>query len=123
MKNILLVDDHSIIRQGLRNLIELEEGLQVTGEAASGIEALKLIRLNKYDIVVLDISMPFKNGVDTLNELKLRPSLTSQISRVLLVNTQQDKSVVSLDLVNSLYLIIQDFLYPYISTNISNNKQ
>ena len=70
MKNILLVDDHSIIRQGLRNLIELEEGLQVTGEAASGIEALKLIRLNKYDIVVLDISMPFKNGVDTLNELK-----------------------------------------------------
>ena len=64
MKNILLVDDHSIVRQGLKNLIELEEGLQVTGEAASGIEAIQLIRANSYDVVVLDLSMPDKNGVD-----------------------------------------------------------
>lgn len=70
MKNILLVDDHSIVRQGLKNLIELEEGLQVTGEAASGIEAIQLIRANSYDVVVLDLSMPDKNGVDTLHDLK-----------------------------------------------------
>jgi DNA-binding NarL/FixJ family response regulator len=70
MKNILLVDDHSIVRQGLRNLIELEADLQVTGEAASGVEALKMVRGNSYDIVVLDISMPDKNGVDTLHDLK-----------------------------------------------------
>lgn len=70
MKNILLVDDHSIVRQGLRNLIELEADLQVTGEASSGVEALKLVRGNRYDIVVLDISMPDKNGVDTLHDLK-----------------------------------------------------
>ncbi|MES2180510.1 MAG: response regulator transcription factor [Pseudomonadota bacterium] len=70
MKNILLVDDHSIVRQGLRNLIELEADLEVTGEASSGIEALKLVRSNSYDIVVLDISMPDKNGVDTLYDLK-----------------------------------------------------
>lgn len=70
MKNILLVDDHSIVRQGLKNLIELESDLQVTGEASSGIEALKLVRGNSYDIVVLDISMPDKNGVDTLHDLK-----------------------------------------------------
>ena len=50
MKNILLVDDHSIVRQGLKNLIELESDLQVTGEASSGIEALKLVRGNSYDI-------------------------------------------------------------------------
>jgi len=70
MKRILLVDDHSIVRQGLRNLIELEQDLQVTGEAASGIEAIKLIRQNEYDVVVMDISMPDKNGVDTLHDLK-----------------------------------------------------
>lgn len=70
MKNILLVDDHSIVRQGLKNLISLEKDLQVTGEAASGLEALKMVRANQYDAIVLDISMPDKNGVDTLHDLR-----------------------------------------------------
>jgi two-component system, NarL family, invasion response regulator UvrY len=70
MKNVLLVDDHHIVRQGLKNLIMLEADLVVTGEAGSGIEALNLVRSNHYDIVVLDISMPNKNGVDTLHDLK-----------------------------------------------------
>ena len=70
MKRILLVDDHSIVRQGLRNLIELENDLEVAGEAASGVEAIQLIRNNSYDVVVMDISMPDKNGVDTLHDLK-----------------------------------------------------
>lgn len=70
MKKILLVDDHKIVRQGLRNLIEMESDLLVADEAASGVEALQLIRKNTYDIVVLDISMPDKNGVDTLHDLK-----------------------------------------------------
>ena len=76
MKNILLVDDHGIVRQGLKSLIELEADLKVTGEAASGLEALNLVRNNEYDIMVLDISMPGKNGVDTLHDLKhVSPSL------------------------------------------------
>ncbi len=70
MKNVLLVDDHSIVRQGLKNLIALEADLTVTGEAGSGLEAINLVRNNTYDIVVLDISMPDKNGVDTLHDLK-----------------------------------------------------
>lgn len=70
MKNILLVDDHSIVRQGLKNLISLENDLQVTGEAASGAEALNMVRTNHYDAIVLDISMPNKNGVDTLHDLR-----------------------------------------------------
>jgi DNA-binding NarL/FixJ family response regulator len=76
MKKILLVDDHRIVRDGLRNLIELESDLQVSGEASSGAEALQLIRENKFDAMVLDISMPDKNGVDTLNELaQISPNL------------------------------------------------
>jgi two-component system, NarL family, invasion response regulator UvrY len=70
MKKILLVDDHEIVRQGLRNLIELERDLEVADEASSGVEALNLIRQNNYDVLVLDISMPDKNGVDTLHDLK-----------------------------------------------------
>ena len=70
MKRILLVDDHSIVRDGLRNLIEMESDLKVVGEACSGAEAIQLVRSNEYDAMVLDISMPDKNGVDTLHELK-----------------------------------------------------
>jgi len=69
-KRILLVDDHNIVRTGLRNLIELEKDLEVAGEASNGVEALKLVRANSYDIIVMDISMPDKNGVDTLHDLK-----------------------------------------------------
>jgi two-component system, NarL family, invasion response regulator UvrY len=76
MKKILLVDDHNIVRQGLRNLIAFEPDLEVAGEAASGVEALKLVRSNDYDVVVLDISMPDKNGVDTLHDLRhISPNL------------------------------------------------
>ncbi len=70
MKQILLVDDHSIVRDGLRNLIALEKDLEVTGEACSGAEAIRMVREQRFDAMVLDISMPDKNGVDTLHELK-----------------------------------------------------
>ncbi len=77
MKKILLVDDHKIVREGLKNLIEIETGLVVADEASSGTEALQLIRQNEYDVVVLDISMPDKNGVDTLHDLKhIAPDLS-----------------------------------------------
>lgn len=70
MKHILLVDDHSIVRDGLRNLIALEKDIEVTGEASSGAEAIRMVREHRFDAMVLDISMPDKNGVDTLHELK-----------------------------------------------------
>ncbi len=70
MKKILLVDDHKIVRDGLKNLINLESDIEVAGEASSGVEALTLIRQFDYDVVVLDISMPDKNGIDTLHDLK-----------------------------------------------------
>jgi DNA-binding NarL/FixJ family response regulator len=70
MKKILLVDDHKIVRDGLKNLINLEKDMEVADEAASGVDAINLIRKNHYDVMVLDISMPNKNGVDTLHDLK-----------------------------------------------------
>lgn len=70
MKKILLVDDHAIIRQGLRNMIDLERDIEVTAEAGSGQEAIDLIRQQSFDVVVMDIAMPDKNGVDTIRDLK-----------------------------------------------------
>lgn len=70
MKKILLVDDHAIIRQGLRNMIDLERDIEVAAEAGSGQEAIDLIRQQSFDVVVMDIAMPDKNGVDTIRDLK-----------------------------------------------------
>ncbi|MBI3902045.1 MAG: response regulator transcription factor [Nitrosomonadales bacterium] len=69
MIRILIVDDHAIIRQGLRRILDDAKGMRVAGEAANGAEALKKIRTEKWDVVLLDISMPEKNGIDTLKQI------------------------------------------------------
>jgi two-component system invasion response regulator UvrY len=69
MIRVLIVDDHAIVRQGLRRILEEAKGMQVVGEAANGIDALKMLRTAKWDVILLDISMPGKNGVDTLKQI------------------------------------------------------
>lgn len=69
MIRILIVDDHAIVRQGLRRILEETNEMSVGGEAANGIEALKMMRTAEWDIVLLDISMPEKNGIDTLKQI------------------------------------------------------
>jgi DNA-binding NarL/FixJ family response regulator len=63
---VLIVDDHAIVRQGLRRILEEVKGIRVGGECENGVEALKMMRGEKWDVVLLDISMPEKNGIDTL---------------------------------------------------------
>lgn len=72
MTRVLIVDDHAIVRQGLRRILEDAKGLKVGGEAANGVEALKMMRAEKWDVVLLDISMPEKNGIDTLKQIMER---------------------------------------------------
>ncbi len=69
MIRVLIVDDHSIVRQGLRRILDEARGIEVAGEAANGVEALKKLRAGKMDVVLLDISMPEKNGFDTLKQI------------------------------------------------------
>ena len=72
---ILLVDDHPIIRQGLRHLLEAEPEFRVVGEAGDGIEALQLIRKLKPNILVIDMMMPGLNGLEVLRQIqKISPS-------------------------------------------------
>jgi len=69
MIRVLIVDDHAIVRQGLRRILEEARGIDVVAEAANGVEALKKLRKEKLDVVLLDISMPEKNGMDTLKQI------------------------------------------------------
>ena len=72
MIRVLIVDDHAIVRQGLRRILDEANGMMAGGEAANGVEALKMMRTEKWDIVLLDISMPEKNGIDTLKQIMER---------------------------------------------------
>lgn len=66
---VLIVDDHAIVRKGLRRILEESQDMRVGGEASNGIEALKMMRTEKWDVILLDISMPEKNGIDTLKQI------------------------------------------------------
>ena len=67
--NIFIVDDHSMIREGLKQLLELENDIQVIGEAGNGEECLKLLETIKPDVILLDINMPIMNGLKMLEVL------------------------------------------------------
>ncbi len=67
---ILIADDHSLVRQGLKQIVELEPDIKVIGLAADGEEAILKTQQLKPDIVLLDISMPKLNGIQTLRRLK-----------------------------------------------------
>lgn len=67
---LLLVDDHLILRQGIRKLLEDHEGLEVVGEASDGREALTLVEELKPDLAILDIAMPRLNGLETSRQIR-----------------------------------------------------
>jgi len=68
--SIVIADDHPVFRQGLRQIIEMEPGLKVVGEARDGAAALQMIQELKPDIVVLDINMPNLKGFDVAREIQ-----------------------------------------------------
>ena len=80
MINVLVVDDHSIIRRGIKQLFQDTPDMRVTGEAENGSDALQLVRENDYQVVLLDISMPGEHGIDVLKKIKeIRPTLPVMI--------------------------------------------
>lgn len=89
MLDIIIVDDHAIVRRGLVQILEIEESLSLKSidEAESGIELLEKARKKDYDLVILDISMPGMGGLETLKELK---SYNSDIP-VLVLSTHREE--------------------------------
>jgi two-component system, NarL family, invasion response regulator UvrY len=76
MLKLLIVDDHEVVRRGVKTIFDEESGTMVFGEASTAPEALKRISEQDWDIVILDLSLPGRSGLDLLRELKhLRPRL------------------------------------------------
>jgi DNA-binding NarL/FixJ family response regulator len=73
---IAIADDHAIVRKGLKLILETEFGDVTLDESSSGDELIDLVRHNNYDLIILDISMPGKDVLDTLKDLKdLKPNI------------------------------------------------
>ncbi|MDK8641945.1 response regulator transcription factor [Niallia taxi] len=73
--NVLIVDDHLVVREGLKLILETNDKFQVIGEAENGSQALDILKAKKPDVILMDLNMPVLNGLDTitkLNELNVR---------------------------------------------------
>lgn len=70
MLRVLLVDDHELMRQGLRSILEREDDVEVVGEAASGRAALELARALTPDVVVMDVAMQDQNGIEATRQIR-----------------------------------------------------
>lgn len=69
---VLLADDHAVVRAGYKRYLELDPGIQVTGEAASGEQAYAFLASSKVDVVVMDLSMPGQGGLESIRHILQR---------------------------------------------------
>ena len=88
--SIILVDDHMILREGIKRIIEEAETMRVIGEANDGLELLKLLKTSRPDLVILDISLPYMRGLETAREIKA----TNPDVKVLIVTMHKRKEYV-----------------------------
>ncbi len=87
---VLLADDHSIVRRGMRSLLETEPGVEVVAEAADGLEALRLCEEHHPDLLILDVAMPKLNGIDVAARAqKMQPA-----PRAIMLSMHLDESYV-----------------------------
>src|SRR5579883_561442 len=90
---ILLADDHTVMRNGLRLLLERQPNLQVVGEAADGREAVEMAVSGRPDVVVMDIAMPHLNGVEAARQITARNPATA----IAILSMHRDESYVIRD--------------------------
>jgi two-component system response regulator NreC len=87
---LLIADDHAILRQGLRRILESESDMTVVGEAATGSDAVKRARQLKPDVVIMDISMPEQDGIESMRQI-----LKFVHSRVIILTVHLEHHVIS----------------------------
>lgn len=68
--NVLIADDHAMLRQGIKQILELESDIAVVAQASNGEEAVRLARIHKPDVILMDINMPGTNGLQAIKEIK-----------------------------------------------------
>ncbi len=95
MIEIFIVDDHAIFREGLRKVISDTPGMEVTGEAANGPDALqKILATNAFDVVILDLGLPGMGGFEVLRTLKAERSLLPVI--IMSIHTEEEYAMMVL---------------------------
>ena len=76
MIRVAIADDHAVVREGLKRIIDNEARLELVGEAADGHEALKMLQAGNLDVLILDMSMPGRSGVELIKQIKAeKPNL------------------------------------------------
>ena len=93
---ILIADDHAMIREGLKQILELEGDIEIVGEASDGYECLNLINKLNPEIVLLDINMPNLDGIQVLNIMK-QQQLTNKVI-ILTIHKEIDYLIKVLDM-------------------------
>lgn len=120
---ILLVDDHQVINDGLKALLDKQPGLRVSATASNGSEALELIKVLDFDIVLMDIDMPIMNGLDATLLIKK----TKNSPKVIILSMHSEKGMVEELIANGVdgYLLKntgKEELISAIKTVMSGNK-
>lgn len=93
--NVLLADDHRMIREGLKQLLEMDPGIEVVGEAGDGYECLNLANKTKPNIVLLDLNMPNLDGLQVLSIIKQQRMICKVI--ILTIHNEVDYLIKALD--------------------------
>ena len=89
---ILIADDHAIVREGQRALIDTEPGLELVGEAADGLEAVEMARSLEPDVIMIDLIMPRMGGIEAIEQIK---SQNSEVGILVLTSFAEDEKVYS----------------------------
>src|SRR5579885_2660577 len=87
---ILLADDHTVVRDGLRVLLERQPDFEIAGEAADGIEAVRLAEQSNPDVVLMDIAMPLLNGIEATRRIVAKCADTA----VVILSMHYDESYI-----------------------------
>ncbi|QNO14604.1 response regulator transcription factor [Alkalicella caledoniensis] len=87
--NVLIADDHDIIRQGLKTIISFQEGLNICGEAENGEKALALVKATSPDVILLDINMPMISGIEVLRNVKDKTDI-----KVIMLTIENDRKTI-----------------------------
>lgn len=93
---VMIVDDHSLIREGLRQLLEFDGSIEIVGEASNGVECLEKLDECNPEVLLLDINMPEKNGIEVLEQIKEDQSQIKVL--ILTVHNEMDYLMKAVDI-------------------------